>query len=165
MRRILTTGLLALSALGATPAIADEDRPPLPLRQEAARMLDAAKLFAADTSFRAGPIAASRGYRFPDDFPPEAARAIGEAEAKVRERADGPFRETMIDIYASRMTLEQLAAAANFLATPAGQARVAMIQRQAVTPDLSWSRVFAQDKPLRAAVRDAAKQRGLALPE
>ncbi len=165
MRPILKSAAAALILLAAIPAHADKDRPPLPVRQEAARMLDTAKLFAADTSFRAAMIIASRGYRFPEDFPPETVQAIGDVEEKVRERAAAPFRETMIDIYASKMTQDQLAAAADFLASPAGQARVAMIQRQAVTPELSWSRVFAQDKPLRDAVAAAARDRGIALPK
>lgn len=162
MVRIVIVALAAV--LLAAPAHA-ADRPPEANRAEAARLLDAAHMFGADQSFRAAPRISARGHRYPDDFPAEAVAAIAEKEAKLREKADGPFRETLIDVFASKLSLDQLRAAADFMQSPAGQARGRMIQRQNAEPALSYNRVFTQDKELRAAVATEAKARGIVLPE
>lgn len=154
----------ALSLLAGLPAVADE-RLPQPLREAAARLLDGARLFALDSSFRADMRMAGQGLKFPDDLPADAVTELTALEANLQEKARMPFRETLIDIYAARLSKQQLDEAADFFTSPAGQARATVIELQATRPELHSQRAFGIDETLQAMIDKAASERGLMTPK
>lgn len=156
---VLAIGLTATApALAADPRIAPEHR------AEVARLIDGGKQFGLDATFRADAQAAIRGYRFPDDFPPALAAKLKAEEAKVQEKSRVPYRETLIDAFAKRLSPENAKAAADFFETPAGRARAEWVQQQIADPNLT-GRLFAYDAEVLSAVQAAAAAQGLTVPK
>jgi hypothetical protein len=166
MRRFAQAGLLAapLLVLLISPVRA-ESKPTPEQRQLAARLLDTGKMLGLDNTFHAAPRAAAQGRRFPDEFPGDVVTRLQTLEATVLEKSAVPFREVLIDRYSAVLTPDQLREAADFLSTPAGQARVSFIQAQNRDPALQSGPVFRFDPALVESVKQAAGQAGLVVPD